>query len=272
MAQRRMFSRRIVESGRFLRMPPSSQMLYFHLGIEADDDGVVEAFNVIRACGASEDDLRVLSAKGFVVVLNDDLVTYILDWRENNRIRPDRKINSIYQNLLLEKLPHADLIAPKPRADTGKKTGESRGRPLDDQWTENGPHRLVKVRLGEVRLGKSITNNNNDYIEIDFKGLTPTSGQLDLFGSLIGGLPVDLVQYAVDKTMAIADNPSINYAATIIKHWLRAGITTLAQAQDEERQRTGAVLDEVDPATGEHVKIPIFKLADQEGSGNNGLS
>lgn len=75
-----------------------------------------------------------------------------------------------------------------------------------------------------------------------------------------------MVQYAVDKTMAIADKPSINYAATIIKHWQRAGITTLAQAQDEERQRTGTVLDEVDPATGEHIKIPMFKLTDQKGA------
>lgn len=270
MAQRRMFSRRIVESGRFLRMPPSSQMLYFHLGIEADDDGVVEAFNVIRACGASEDDLRVLSAKGFVRVLNDDLVTYILDWTENNRIRADRKINSIYQNLLVEMVPDADIVDPKPRADTGKQTGVSNGRPMDVQWTDNGPHRLV---VGKSSLSKSrSTTTNNIYIDIDLKGLTPTDGQLSSFAQLTDGLPNELVQLAIDKTVSYADKPSLNYAASIVRYWLRDGITTLEQAQAADRRHDGTVLDEIDPATGEHVKIPMFKLADQEGSGNNGLS
>ena len=86
-----MFSKRIVESARFLKMPPSTQNLYFHLGLNADDDGVVEGYNVMMQTGATEDDLKLLVAKGFVTVLNDDLVTYINDWRENNRIRADRQ-------------------------------------------------------------------------------------------------------------------------------------------------------------------------------------
>ncbi|MDN6790928.1 MAG: replication protein, partial [Lactiplantibacillus plantarum] len=150
MAQRRMFSNRITDSAKFLKMPLSSQALYFHLGLHADDDGVVEAFSVMRQTGAVEDDLRILVAKNFVNVLNDDLVAYITDWNENNRIRADRKVDSIYKDLLLEILPNIELTEPKPRADTGKVTG----RPMDNQWTGNGPHRLGKDRLVEVRLGK----------------------------------------------------------------------------------------------------------------------
>ncbi|KLD61706.1 hypothetical protein WP50_00105 [Lactiplantibacillus plantarum] len=63
MAQRRMFSNRITDSAKFLKMPLSSQALYFHLGLHADDDGVVEAFSVMRQTGAVEDDLRILVAK-----------------------------------------------------------------------------------------------------------------------------------------------------------------------------------------------------------------
>lgn len=73
MAERRMFSKSIVSSARFLRMPQSSRLLYYDLGMAADDDGIVEAFTVIRTTGAAEDDLRVLAAKGFITVLNDDL-------------------------------------------------------------------------------------------------------------------------------------------------------------------------------------------------------
>lgn len=83
MAERRMFAKSTIGSARFLRMPSTSRLLYYDLGMQADDDGVVEAFSVMRTTGATEDDLRVLASKGFVRVLNDDLVTYI------NRLDPE---------------------------------------------------------------------------------------------------------------------------------------------------------------------------------------
>lgn len=159
-----MFSQRIVESARFLKMPPSTQCLYFHLGIHADDDGVVEGYNVMKQTGSTEDDLKILAAKGLITVLNSDLVTYINDWKENNRIRSDRKVDSIYRDLLIKMLPDIELQQAKTRADTGKKTGikaiEGNGRPVDNQWTSNGPH-----RLGKDRLGKGSINNIVDSSE-----------------------------------------------------------------------------------------------------------
>ena len=78
----------------------------------ADDDGVVEAFTVIKMTGAAEDDLRVLHAKGYVVVLNEDLVTYITDWNQNNQIRQDRYHKSIYSELLV-KLADGNQVTTK---------------------------------------------------------------------------------------------------------------------------------------------------------------
>ena len=101
MAERRMFSKSVVNSARFLRMPASSRLLYYDLGMHADDDGVVEAFSVMRLTGAVEDDLRVLVSKGFVRVLNDDLVTWIVDWKQNNLIKSDRYRPSVYADLLV---------------------------------------------------------------------------------------------------------------------------------------------------------------------------
>lgn len=159
-----MFSQRIVESARFLKMPPSTQCLYFHLGIHADDDGVVEGYNVMKQTGSTEDDLKILAAKGLITVLNADLVTYINDWKENNHIRSDRKVDSIYRDLLVRMLPDIEIQQAKARADTGKKTGikkiENDGRPVDNQWTSNGPH-----RLGKDRLGKDSINNIVDSSE-----------------------------------------------------------------------------------------------------------
>lgn len=123
MATKRMFSLRIIDTARFIRMPISCQALYFHLALRADDDGVVEAYNVMRLLGCSEDDLRVLVAKKFVQVLNEDLVAYINDWTEHNSIRADRKIDSIYKDLLISINPDIQLVEKKQRADV-KKTVE----------------------------------------------------------------------------------------------------------------------------------------------------
>lgn len=161
MAIRRMFSLRIANSARFLKMPISSQALYFHLGLHADDDGVVEAFNVLNNTGCTEDDLRVLAAKGFIKVLNEDLVSYITDWRENNYIRADRKMDSIYKDLLVSLNPEVDLLGKKERIDAKKKSMSDNGQTMDSLRTDNGQSmdgigkdRIGEDRTGEVRVGE----------------------------------------------------------------------------------------------------------------------
>jgi len=166
MAQKRMFSKSITNSARFLKMPVDSQTLYFHLCMNADDDGVVEAYSVLKITGSNEDNLRVLSAKCFIRVLNDDLVSHILDWTEHNLIRSDRKVDSIYKNLLLQIVPEIELQEPKPRADTGKITG----KPMDGQRTDNGQHRLGKVSIGKVSIGKVSIGKVSTPSGIDFDG------------------------------------------------------------------------------------------------------
>lgn len=76
-------------------MPQSSQNLYFHLGMNADDDGFCEHFSIMRMTDSKPDDLKVLQAKGFVNVF-DDRVLIIKDWKENNYLRSDRYVPSKY--------------------------------------------------------------------------------------------------------------------------------------------------------------------------------
>ena len=130
-----MFSKRIINSAKFLKMPVSTQCLYFHLGLQADDDGVVEAYTVMTQTGATEDDLKILVAKGFVIVLNDDLVTYIIDWQENNYIRADRKVDTVYKDLLLQILPDVEITKARDRADKKRTVWTTNGQPMDNQWT-----------------------------------------------------------------------------------------------------------------------------------------
>jgi hypothetical protein len=105
MAERRMFSNRILNSAKFLQMPTESQLLYFHMILRADDDGVVESYPLVKMLGIPTDNFKVLIAKGFIRQLNEDQVIVITDWLEHNKIRADRKVNSIYLPLLREKYP-----------------------------------------------------------------------------------------------------------------------------------------------------------------------
>lgn len=90
MAERRMFAKTIVLSDAFLDMPMSARCLYFTLGMFADDDGFVNAPRAImRQCGASDDDMKLLIAKKFVLIFDSGVIV-IKHWRINNYLQKDR--------------------------------------------------------------------------------------------------------------------------------------------------------------------------------------
>lgn len=91
MARRRMFSLDVVDTDKFLDMPSSTQALYFHLGMHADDDGFVSSpKRIAKTVNCSEDDLKLLIAKRYLIPFESGVVV-ISDWKINNWIRADRK-------------------------------------------------------------------------------------------------------------------------------------------------------------------------------------
>ena len=119
-----MFSKTITNSGKFLKMPATSRLLYYDLGMNADDDVFAESFMVMRISGASEQDLKVLEANGLVQVF-DENVLIILNWPENNYIQKDRYTPSKYKDVYK----------------------------MDTECIQNGS--TGKGRLGKDRKGKS---------------------------------------------------------------------------------------------------------------------
>lgn len=98
MADKRMFTKKITESDAFLDMPLSAQCLYFHLNMNADDDGFVNAPKKIqRLIGAKDDDLKLLIMKSFLLVFEHSVVV-IKHWRMHNTIRQDRYHPTDYQD------------------------------------------------------------------------------------------------------------------------------------------------------------------------------
>lgn len=148
MANRRMFSRDIVCSDRFLDMPSSAQALYFQYGLEADDDGVVSApKKIIRLTNASEDDLRILIAKKFVLPFESGVIV-IRDWKINNYLRKDRYTPTRFK----EELEQLTLVNDRYEIQTSPL-----GIPDENQAVDMVD---TQVRLGKVRLGKVRVNKN----------------------------------------------------------------------------------------------------------------
>ena len=105
MAERRMFAKTIVLSDDFLDMPLSARCLYFTLGMLADDDGFVNSpKSIMRQCGASKDDMRILISKRFVILFESGIIV-IKHWRINNYLRSDRYSETKY----LEEKTHLSL-------------------------------------------------------------------------------------------------------------------------------------------------------------------
>lgn len=92
-----MFSKTITGSDAFTEMPLSTQALYFHLSMEADDDGFLNnARKIQRVIGASDDDFRLLLAKHFIISFANGIIV-IKHWRMNNYLRKDRYTPTVYQ-------------------------------------------------------------------------------------------------------------------------------------------------------------------------------
>lgn len=136
MAERRMFAKTIIDSDAFLDMPLSTQALYFHLSMRADDDGFINNPKKIqRMVGASDDDLKLLIVKKFIIPFESGIVV-IKHWKIHNYIRNDRYKPTNYQ---------------EEKAMLGEKENKSYtlnlGIPEDNQME-------TQVSIGKVRLGE----------------------------------------------------------------------------------------------------------------------
>lgn len=160
MAERRMFSKTIIDSDMFLDMPLSTQALYFHLSMRADDDGFVNNPKKIqRMIGCGDDDLKLLIAKQFIIPFESGICV-IKHWRIHNYIRNDRYKPTMYKEekgqLLLEENNMYGLSNSVPLVDTDS-SKNNLGIPDGYRMDTNG---IPNGNPGKVRLGKDSIDNN----------------------------------------------------------------------------------------------------------------
>lgn len=162
MAEKRMFSKQIIDSDAFLEMPLSTQALYFHLSMRADDDGFLNnAKKVMKIIGANQNDYDLLVAKSFVIQFPDGICV-IKHWRINNYLRKDRYTETIYQ----EEKAHL-TVQPNGRYSL-RNTTESDddlllGIPVVDQ--SDTQYRIDKNREEKNSIDKhnSVSGDTTDY-------------------------------------------------------------------------------------------------------------
>ena len=142
MSSKRMFSLKIVDTDLFLEMPATSQLLYFHLSMKADDDGFVSnPRRILKMLGMGDDDLKVLIAKQYLIPFETG-VCVIRHWHIHNLIRGDRYKETDY------KTERSALVIEN---NVYEKVGMQNVIPNGNQLTTTG---MTQVRLGKVRLGK----------------------------------------------------------------------------------------------------------------------
>lgn len=154
-----MFAKTIVLSDAFLDMPMSARCLYFTLGMLADDDGFVNApRSIMRQCGASDDDIKLLIAKKFVLIFESGVIV-IKHWRINNYLRNDRYTETKY----------VDEKATLSVDETGIYHAGIPGGIPNNGIPSIGKDSLVKDSLGEERKGEGVSKGEQTGLQkLDF--------------------------------------------------------------------------------------------------------
>jgi hypothetical protein len=178
MASKRMINLSVIDTDAFLEMPLSTQALYFHLNLRADDDGFVGSPKIIcRTVGASDDDLKLLIAKRFIIIFEDGVIV-IKHWRMHNTLSVNRyketnytedkallklKTNNAYTLGDGKTIDDSRLIEMSKRQVDASKTNNR--RTIDEQKTNIYKNRIDKNRIEEI----SIDKNRIDKTRVDNK-------------------------------------------------------------------------------------------------------
>ena len=241
MAERRMFAKTIILSDAFLDMPATSRCLYMTLCMVADDDGFVNnPRSIMRQSGASDDDMRILVGKKFVIIFDDGVVV-IKHWRIHNYLRSDRYRETKY-------LEHKASLSTDENGGYTQ-SGIPSGIPLVDQMD-------TEVSIGKDRIGK-------DSIEKEKRFTPPSVEEVDAYIKEMG-YSFDanaFVDFYSSKGWRVGSQP--------MKDW-KAACRTWQRRRDEERKTSTKPTKTQAPKSSSFDTEEFFRLSLARGMGNEG--
>lgn len=236
MAERRMFAKTIVDSDAFIEMPQSTQLLYFHLSMRADDDGFINnPKSIMRNVGCKDDDIKILISKKFIIPFESGVVV-IKHWKIHNYIQSDRYTPTKYTD---EK---SQLILDSNKAYKMPKPGE------EVDCIQNVSKMDTQVRLGKDSLvKKSIDEDSNTLGSISIPIVNEENTQSDELTELIdliesefkrpiSAFEIDKVKYWFDlvgyqyivhglRQCLIYSKKDINYLDKVLVRWTNDKVT-----------------------------------------------
>ncbi|WP_455452383.1 DnaD domain-containing protein [Streptococcus salivarius] len=244
MGNRRMISKTVTQTQRFLRLPLEAQALYFHLIQNCDDDGVVEAYPIIRMIGASEDNLSLLVVKRFVKPLNEEMVYFVVDFHEQNTVRKDRYTPSIYKDLLEQNAEN--LITD---------SDDTTGKPLVNQTATTGKPNISKDNISKGKVSKGSSKETQEektttttapifsqefinlYQSFEQESGRPLSAiQQQELGYMLDEFNADLIYEALKEAVNLG-KVNFAYIKAILARWKQDNLLTVELVRNSKANR-----------------------------------
>lgn len=275
MADRRMFSKQIIESDAFLSLRLSTQALYFHLCLSADDEGFINnPKRIAKNIGAKQSDINSLIEKRFVLSFDSGVIV-IKHWRINNHMRKDRynqtkcqderdqiyiKENDSYtfdaEQSATKCQPNGNQVTTKCQPTPDKMTTKCQPNVNQLATTCHPSISLVQVSTEQVSTSTGYyepsldSQNSVDYFEDVFR--RPISQpELKSLSEWQKIFPADVINFAVDQAV-LNDKRSWKYVEAILRNWQSSGCKS---KQDAERQ---AVNFEKSKSTNSHKRVDVL--------------
>lgn len=244
MAVKRMFSSSVTETDNFLELPLKSQALYFHLGMQGDDDGfVANPRAIIRSIGCTARDLKPLEAAGYVISFPSKVLV-ITDWKANNNLRNDRYKPTAFQNEFaqLKESANRRYIFARVGVPSDNQLATN-GIPTDNQVTTQHSRAEHNLERSSKKSATTAARIDSDLAQIvqHFQaeiGEFPRSA-LDKLQHYREVFSTELICAAIDEA-AENNARSWRYIDGILRSWKADGVQTLGdvEARRESRKRS----------------------------------
>lgn len=235
MARKRMFDSEIINQDSFLDLPMEAKALYFLLGMEADDEGFVSPKKVLRLHGGSNDSLKILVAKQFVIPFDTGVVV-ITDWKRNNYLNKNKVKETIYQEEK-KQLTFNEVTERYEIIEFSNTNGLTKVKTkLDNSLTS-----IEENRVEENSIEESSSSVNNLYksnteklqeIMIETIGTTNINNIKECINYL-DKLPIELIEYALRKTARI-ERPSWQYTIPILESYINKGFKRIEEVKADD--------------------------------------
>ena len=266
MAERRMMAKSVIETDHFMDMPMSSQCLYFHLLLRADDDGFITSpRRIMREVGCHEDDMKLLVAKNYIIPFDSGVIV-IKHWKIHNFIRSDRytpthcderaQVELTKKKIYELKTPDVDALTTSTGTNgmtCGIPTGIPTGTPHGNQAVTG---RDTQVRLGKVRLGKvnnttttttrACAGEDSDtdqglsrVVKLYADNINPSYGPIEsekllmLYDRYHG----KWLEAAIIEAAESSRIPSVKYIEAILERWERDGFKAPRQKKGKKEEK-----------------------------------